>query len=78
MQKHPQYGLVILEEHASSENIKACAFEHHESMAGNGYPQRLMGSEIHDISRRLRCGHLHALTTKRSYNDPMKPTDAIS
>jgi putative nucleotidyltransferase with HDIG domain len=78
MQKHPQYGLVILQEHSTSENIKACAFEHHESMAGNGYPQKLLGSEIHAMARVVAVADTYdALTTKRSYNDPMKPTDAI-
>lgn len=78
MQKHPQYGLVILNEHSTSENIKACAFEHHESMAGNGYPQKLAGSEIHAMARVVSVADTYdALTTKRSYNDPMKPTDAI-
>jgi putative nucleotidyltransferase with HDIG domain len=78
MQKHPQYGLVILDEHSTSENIKACAFEHHESMAGNGYPQKLAGSEIHAMARVVSVADTYdALTTKRSYNDPMKPTDAI-
>lgn len=78
MQKHPQYGLVILNEHNSSDNIKACAFEHHESMQGNGYPQQLAGSEIHAMARVVAVADTYdALTTKRSYNDPMKPTDAI-
>lgn len=78
MQKHPQYGLIILDEHSASENIKACAFEHHESMKGNGYPQGLPGQEIHDMARVVSVADTYdALTTKRSYNDPMKPTDAI-
>ncbi len=78
MQKHPQFGLMILEEHKSSVEIKACAFEHHESMAGNGYPQNLTSKEIHAMARVVSVADTYdALTTKRSYNDPMKPTDAI-
>lgn len=78
MQKHPQFGLMILEEHNSSEAIKACAFEHHESMAGSGYPQKLTANEIHAMARVVSVADTYdALTTKRSYNDPMKPTDAI-
>lgn len=78
MQKHPQYGLVILDEHKSSDNIKACAFEHHESMMGNGYPQQLAAHEIHPMARVVAVADTYdALTTKRSYNDPLKPTDAI-
>lgn len=78
MQKHPVYGLRILEEHASSDAIKACAFEHHESMQGNGYPQKLAAAEIHPMARVVSVADTYdALTTKRSYNDPLKPTDAI-
>jgi putative nucleotidyltransferase with HDIG domain len=78
MQKHPQYGLVILEEHKASENIRACAFEHHENFKGNGYPQGLVGADIHAMARVVSVADTYdALTTKRSYNDPMKPTDAI-
>jgi putative nucleotidyltransferase with HDIG domain len=78
MQKHPQYGLVILDEHKSSDNVKACAFEHHESMAGNGYPQKLTAEEIHPMAKVVAVADTYdALTTKRSYNDPMRPTEAI-
>lgn len=79
MQKHPQYGLKILSEHETSDSIKACAFEHHESMAGNGYPQKLTADEIHPMARVVSVADTYdALTTKRSYNDPMMPTDAIA
>lgn len=79
MQKHPQYGLMILSEHKASENIQACAFEHHESLLGNGYPQGLLANEIHSMARVVAVADTYdALTTKRSYNDPMKPAEAIS
>lgn len=78
MQKHPQFGLKILSEHNSNENVIACAFEHHESMQGNGYPQKLTAEEIHPMARVVSVADTYdALTTKRSYNEPMKPTDAI-
>ncbi len=79
MQKHPQFGLMILNEHNSSENIKACAFEHHESFLGNGYPQKLSAQEIHAMARVVSVADTYdALTTKRSYNEPMMPLDAIA
>ena len=78
MQKHPQFGLKILTEHNALENVIACAFEHHESLLGNGYPQKLSAEEIHPMARVVAVADTYdALTTKRSYNDPMKPTDAI-
>lgn len=79
MQQHPQFGLLILNRHDVSDAIKACAFEHHESFTGNGYPQQLAGDEIHPMARIVAITDTYdALTTKRSYNDPMTPTDALT
>ena len=78
MQKHPQYGLVILNEHKATEAIIACCFEHHESVAGNGYPQQLQAHEIHPMAKIVALSDtFDALTTQRSYNKPMKPTAAV-
>lgn len=78
MQKHPQYGLKILSEYNCSEAMKACCFEHHESFLGNGYPQQLSGPEIHPMARIVAITDtFDALTTKRSYNQPMTPSAAI-
>ncbi len=78
MQKHPEFGLVILDEHEVSEAIKACCFEHHENFLGNGYPQQLDGPEIHPMARIVALTDTYdALTTKRSYNKPMAPKDAL-
>lgn len=78
MQKHPAYGLKILSEHNAAENVIACAYEHHESLLGNGYPQKMPGDQIHPMARVVSVADTYdALTTKRSYNDPMKPTEAI-
>lgn len=78
MQKHPQFGLQILNEHQVSEAIKACCFEHHESMVGNGYPQQLQAHEIHPMAKIVAlCDTFDALTTQRSYNKPMVPKAAL-
>lgn len=78
MQKHPQYGLILLEEQGVTEAVKACCFEHHESFLGNGYPQGLSGPEIHHMARITAIADTYdAMTTKRSYNTPMRPTDAV-
>jgi putative nucleotidyltransferase with HDIG domain len=79
MQQHPQFGLMILDKYEVSDAIKACCFEHHESFQGNGYPQQLEGHEIHPMARIVALTDTYdALTTKRSYSEPMTPTDAIS
>lgn len=78
MQKHPQYGLVILDQHNTSEAIRACCLEHHESVAGNGYPQQLQANEIHPMAKAVALADtFDALTTQRSYNKPMKPSVAL-
>lgn len=78
MQKHPGYGLSILSEHKTSEAIKASAFEHHENFMGGGYPQGLSGLEIHPMARVVAVADTYdALTTKRSYSEPMMPLDAL-
>ncbi len=80
MKMHPQYGLVILNDHPNiSDAIKAACFEHHESWSGNGYPQQLMGEEIHPFARIVAITDTYdAMTTQRSYNVPMSPIDAVT
>lgn len=79
MQKHPQFGLLLMDQYNCSDDVKACCFEHHESFLGNGYPQQLGGDEIHPMARIVAITDTYdALTTKRSYNSPMTPTDALN
>lgn len=78
MQKHPEYGLAILLETNAPEEIIACCFEHHENALGNGYPQGLAADEIHPMARIVALTDtFDALTTKRSYNEPMPPSKAL-
>ena len=80
MQKHPVFGLKILNDHnKTSEAIKACCFEHHENYgSGNGYPQQLKGEEIHPFARIIALTDtFDAMTTQRSYNVPKTPKQAL-
>lgn len=80
MKQHPHYGLIILNGNPNiSDAIKAACFEHHESFSGNGYPQSLVGQEIHPFARIVAITDTYdAMTTQRSYNVPLKPTDAVT
>ena len=80
MQKHPQFGYIILSEFPKvSDAVKAACFEHHESWAGNGYPQQIGGNEIHPFARIVAITDTYdAMTTQRSYNVPLKPVDAVT
>ena len=78
MQRHPEFGLAILNEHLVSDAVKACCFEHHESFTGNGYPMKLQAHEIHPMARIVAITDTYdALTTKRTYNEPMSPEKAL-
>lgn len=80
MKRHPLYGVQILNEFPDvSDAIKAMCFEHHENHIGNGYPQGLKGEDIHPMARIVALTDTYdALTTKRSYNNPMSPTEALT
>lgn len=80
MRMHPQFGLKILNEHAGlSDSVKAACYEHHESWSGGGYPQDISGQEIHPFARIVSLTDTYdAMTTQRSYNVPMKPTEALN
>jgi HD-GYP domain-containing protein (c-di-GMP phosphodiesterase class II) len=80
MKMHPQYGLLILNDHEGiSDAIKAAAFEHHESWSGGGYPQGISGTEVHPFARIVSITDTYdAMTTQRSYNTPLKPIDAVT
>lgn len=79
MRMHPTYGLNILNEHEGiSDAIKAACYEHHESWSGGGYPQDISGHEIHPFGRLVALTDTYdAMTTQRSYNTPMKPSEAL-
>lgn len=79
MRQHPTYGLKILNEHPGiSDAVKAACYEHHESWVGGGYPQDLSGHEIHPFGRLVALTDTYdAMTTQRSYNTPLKPTEAL-
>ncbi|MGE0632959.1 MAG: HD-GYP domain-containing protein, partial [Pseudobdellovibrionaceae bacterium] len=80
MQKHPQFGFMLLNDNPNiSDAVKAACFEHHESWAGNGYPQQIAAEEIHPFARIVAiCDTYDAMTTQRSYNVPLKPHDAVT
>lgn len=80
MRMHPQYGLKILNEHPGlSDAVKAACYEHHESWSGGGYPQDISGQEIHPFARIVALTDTYdAMTTQRSYNVPMRPTEALN
>jgi HD-GYP domain-containing protein (c-di-GMP phosphodiesterase class II) len=80
MQQHPQFGLdILIDKSDITPGIIAACYEHHEAWSGTGYPQKLMGEEIHPFGRIIAITDtFDAMTTQRSYNIPMPPEAAVT
>jgi len=80
MKKHSGSGYDIAKIlNIIDEDILSGIRHHHEKMDGNGYPDGLVKEEISLFARIIGiCDVFDALTTKRSYKDPMHSFDAIS
>jgi hypothetical protein len=62
-----------------AELVGRVIIEHHENFDGTGYPNRLAGRQIHMLSRITSIADFFdAITTKRSYHEPLTLEDAIS
>ena len=62
----------------TDERILSGIRHHHEKLTGDGYPDKLKGDEISYFARIIGvCDVFDALTTKRSYKDPMSTFESI-
>ncbi len=79
MRRHPELGLAILRDtHQSNEVIEAIILEHHEHMDGRGYPHNKVGNAIHPYGRICAIADVFdAITTVRSYREPLSTFDAL-
>jgi putative nucleotidyltransferase with HDIG domain len=74
MEKHPEYGELLLrkvevEDHG---RVGKIVRHHHERIDGEGYPDRLPGSEIPLLSKIISVADAYnAMTSKRPYRDAM-------
>ena len=86
IKKHPEYGAELLQncdcKNISSEmlsEIQKVILEHHENINGTGYPKKLKGEEISFLSKMVAIiDFFDAVTTKRSYHEPLNVKDALS
>lgn len=85
IKKHPGFGHDLLLQQADSlpkdihPGILARIInEHHENFDGTGYPNKVPGDGIHLLARITSIADFFdAITTKRSYHEPLSIEDAI-
>jgi putative nucleotidyltransferase with HDIG domain len=79
MKKHPALGHEIaLKLGIEDERILSGIRHHHEKMNGGGYPDNLKGDQISYFARIIGvCDVFDALSTKRSYKDPMSSFNSL-
>lgn len=79
MKTHPAQGhKIALHLGITDERILTGIRHHHEKLVGGGYPDGLKGDEISHFARIIGvCDVFDALTTKRSYKDPMTTFESI-
>lgn len=79
MKNHPALGHEIaLKLGIRDERILSGIRHHHEKIEGGGYPDKIKGDEISYFARIIGvCDVFDALSTKRSYKDPMSSFESF-
>jgi len=78
IQKHPQYGLELLENSDFNDFILEGIAHHHEKGDGSGYPNGLLVHEIPEHVQILTVADIfHAITTSRSYHFKRTPFEGL-
>lgn len=76
---HPVIGQQILANIKQAPYICDGAYYHHERYDGKGYPTGLSGQNIPDIGRIIAVADAYdAMTSKRSYREPLEQADVRS
>lgn len=76
---HPAVGFEILSHVGGHEEALRIVRHHHERLDGSGYPDRLCADEIPDYVQAFSvCDCFDAMTSRRSYRNPISAEDAIS
>lgn len=75
IKKHTEYGYQILSNQtAINSGVKLTALQHHERVDGTGYPQQLMGEDIHIYAKICAIADIyHAMTLNKVYRKGISP-----
>ncbi|WP_294377290.1 HD-GYP domain-containing protein [uncultured Clostridium sp.] len=76
---HPQFGGdYVMENESISQDIYEGIVSHHEKVNGTGYPNKLKGNDIPLFGKIISVADVYdALTGKRAYREPVKPSEAV-
>ena len=79
IKKHPEWGLELLEDIEFPWLIRPIIRWHHEKLDGTGYPDGLAGDDI-PLHAQIVCvaDVFDAMTSARSYQDPVPPREAVA
>ena len=79
MRRHPEWGFEMLAAVPGLEQVARVVHAHHERWDGNGYPQRLAGTDIPFASRIVAvCDAFSAMITTRPYSARRSVTEALA
>lgn len=79
IRKHSEYGYNLLKDDIEiPASIRVAIYQHHENEDGTGYPRRVKGDKIHKYAKIIHCCDVFdALTSKRTYREPIPRKEAI-
>lgn len=85
IKKHPHWGAdliqgrnIHIENGVNIPMIATVILQHHENFNGSGYPYGIAGNQINVFARMTAIADFFdAITTKRSYHEPLEPLDAL-
>ena len=79
MQNHPNWSFDIAQEMGVTDRRVLYAIKHHhEKLDGSGYPDHIRGKDISLFARIISiCDIFDALTTRRSYKDPVSTFNTL-
>ncbi len=79
MKAHPDTGHALaIKMGVTDPKVLSGIRHHHEKIDGKGYPDKIKGDDISQLARIIAvCDVFDALTTKRSYKEPMSTFEAI-
>lgn len=78
MKRHPLMGTSIMGEMVDNEEQLTAMLQHHERWQGQGYPQGLVGEDIHPYAQIVAVADVFdALTSHRPYRPAFPPYHAV-